>query len=145
MLITQKSLQEIAEWSQLARPRKLTKTELLNCIENKPEVVQLMQLPGRLYTGPRKEYLAALKITSLFKVCDFFTRWQRVPYFSWYTILGTTRSSKVSRPSKTANGCRCDRGVVRDLKAFPVVLLTSFFWKMTSVKVASALSDEFHT
>ena len=27
-----------------------------------------MQLPGRFYTGPRKEHLAALKITSLFKV-----------------------------------------------------------------------------
>lgn len=67
MLITQKSLRKIAEWSQLCHPRKLTKIELLNCLENKNEVRQLMTLPGRLYTGPRREHLASLKITAMFK------------------------------------------------------------------------------
>ena len=36
-------------------------------VENKDEVVELMQKPGRLYTGARREDLASLKITSLFK------------------------------------------------------------------------------
>ena len=67
MLITQKALLEISEWSQLACPRKLTRSELLNCLENKMEVVQLMQSPGRLYTGPRREHFASLKITAMFK------------------------------------------------------------------------------
>lgn len=67
MLITQKALLEISEWSQLACPRKLTRGELLNCLENKIEVVQLMQSPGRLYTGPRREHFASLKITAMFK------------------------------------------------------------------------------
>lgn len=67
MLITQKNLRKISEWSQLSTPRKLTKLELLNCLENKNEVTQLMKLPGRLYTGPRREHLASLKITAMFK------------------------------------------------------------------------------
>ena len=42
-------------------------SEIITCIENKQEVLSVMEEPGRVYSGPRREELASLKITSLFK------------------------------------------------------------------------------
>ena len=67
MIVTKASLKKICEWAQLARPRKIGKREILKCVENKSEVTSLMDEPGRIYTGPRREYMASLKITALFK------------------------------------------------------------------------------
>ena len=40
---------------------------LMLAVENKDEVIALMEEPGRVYSGARREHLAALKITALFK------------------------------------------------------------------------------
>jgi len=67
MIITKSALKKICEWAQLAQPRKINKKEIITCIENKQEVLSVMEEPGRIYSGPRREELASLKITSLFK------------------------------------------------------------------------------
>ena len=82
MIITKMALKKICEWAQLAQPRKINKKgknqstdhfikyffkEIITCIENKQEVLSVMEEPGRVYSGPRREELASLKITSLFK------------------------------------------------------------------------------
>ena len=85
MIITKMALKKICEWAQLAQPRKINKKgtesifysffqpfiiflEIITCIENKQEVLSVMEEPGRVYSGPRRQELASLKITSLFKV-----------------------------------------------------------------------------
>ena len=67
MIINKSHLKKTAEWAQLAWPRRITKREVIQAVENKDEVVALMEEPGRVYSGARREHLAACKITALFK------------------------------------------------------------------------------
>ena len=51
MIITKMALKKICEWAQLAVPRRITKTEVMQAVENKEEVIALMEEPGRVYSG----------------------------------------------------------------------------------------------
>ena len=71
MIINKSQLKKTCEWAQLAWPRRITKREVIQAVENKDEVISLMEEPGRVYSGARREHLAALKITALFKGTEY--------------------------------------------------------------------------